>query len=138
MTEPVSTVGRRGVVAAPAFLDMLHDMLAELWGRAPDVDDQDRMMFELAVVEIAGNIVEHAAPRPVRCAVDLAVHDDRLEATFHDTGDDAGVDVAAASLPDAMAETGRGLAMVRAAVDEVRHERVADGNRWTLRKERAR
>lgn len=137
MTEPVSAVGRRGL-AAPECLDLVHDMLAELWAGAPDVDDGDRMLFELAVVEIAGNIVEHAGPRPVRCAVDLAVHADRLEATFHDTGDDAGVDVDAARLPDAMAEAGRGLAMVRAAVDEVRHERVAGGNRWSLRKERAR
>lgn len=137
MSEPVSAV-RGGGVAAPEFLETVHDLLARLWAGAPDVDDQDRMLFELAVVEIAGNVVEHARPRPVLCGVDLAVHGDRLEATLTDTGAEVDLDLSDADLPDDLAETGRGLPIVQAAVDELRHDHVDGGNRWYLRRTRAR
>lgn len=135
--RPLAEV-RRGGVAGPDCLEMVHEMLAELWTGAPDVDDADRMMFEIAVVEIAGNVVEHARPRPVRCELHLTVHDDALEATFCDSGQEADVDLADTGLPDPLAETGRGLAMVRATVDVLEHARVADSNRWYLRRTRTR
>ncbi len=129
--SPVCSVGRRGV-AGPGCLDLVHDMLAELWTGAPEVAEQDRTLFEIAVVEIAGNVVEHTRPRPVACELELAVYPDRLDAVFHDTGEDAAVDLSDTGLPDPLAETGRGLPMARAALDVLTHERRDGTNRWYL------
>ena len=41
-----------------------------------------------------------------------------------------------AALPDASAESGRGLALVGMVVDELRYEREGDRNRWTVRRGR--
>lgn len=136
-TSPVCAVRARGT-AGPECLDRVHDLLADLWRGAPDVGDEDRMLFEIAVVEIAGNVVEHAGPKPVDCQVELSVWADRLEATFHDTGDEAPVDLRDHGLPDELAETGRGLAMIRRAVDVLQYERVDDANRWHLLRVRTR
>ncbi len=135
-TNAVSTVTRRGV-AGPDCLDLVHDMLAELWTGAPDVAEQDRTLFEIAVVEIAGNLVEHGRPRPLSCELELAVFRDRLDAVFYDTGDDAHVDLSRTGLPDPLAETGRGLPMAQAALDVLEHEHRDGTNRWYLSRVRA-
>ena len=137
MSRPSAQVRRSGV-AGPDCLEMVHAMLSELWAGAPDVDEADRTMFEIAVVEIAGNVVEHTRPRPVGCDLVLSAHADALEATFHDDGVDADVDLSDTGLPDPLAETGRGLPMARAAVDVLEHTRVDGANRWYLRRERSR
>ena len=137
-TEPICAVGARGT-AGPDCLDRVHSLLEELWRGAPDVTDEDRMLFELAVVEVTGNIVEHAGPKPVSCALDLAVYPGHLEATFVDSGQPTGdLRLDEREMPDEMAETGRGLPMVRAVVDVLEQDRVDGTNRWFLRRVRTR
>jgi serine/threonine-protein kinase RsbW len=53
-----------------------------------------------------------------------------------DDGVPVPIDPSAARLPDALAESGRGLALVQMVVDDLRYERVADQNRWTVRRGR--
>jgi anti-sigma regulatory factor (Ser/Thr protein kinase) len=130
-TQPVRSVTRDGF-AGPDCVDGVHDLLAELWTGAPDVDERDRTLFEIAVVELVGNLVEHGRPRPLECGVTLAVYTDRLDAVLWDRGDDPDVDLDGAALPDPLAETGRGLPMARAALDVLTHERLDGTNRWHL------
>lgn len=134
---PICAVRAQGL-AVPDCLERVHVLLDDLWRGAPDVDEEDRMLFELAVVEVAGNIVEHAAPKPVVCEIELAVYDGHLEAVFHDSGAPTGDLDLDREMPDELAETGRGLAMVRAAVDVVEQSRADGANRWLLRRERTR
>ncbi|GAW50205.1 putative anti-sigma regulatory factor, serine/th reonine protein kinase [Nocardioides sp. PD653] len=44
----------------PDALELAHEELALLWDDAGPIAPTDRMRFELAVIEILGNIVEHA------------------------------------------------------------------------------
>jgi len=121
-------------VADDTLVDRVHAALDELLGRFPDLDDEDAMLFRLAVSEVATNVVEHALARePVRVSVELDVDADALSAVFIDTAEPALLDLGAVSMPGDDAESGRGLAIALATLDELVHE--ADrGNVWRLRR----
>ena len=46
--------------ADPETMDLVHAVLEQLWAVHDDVSDRDRGRFETAVMEILGNIIEHA------------------------------------------------------------------------------
>ena len=146
MTDPVTHPGRLelSAPAQPEILDLVHAMIAHLWETNASVVDHDRNRFETAVVEILGNIVEHAyelvhqAPPPPadearRFHVCLSATDVELLATFGDNGLPTQLDLEHVAMPDEFAESGRGLALAAAAVDEMAYERVGDRNHWRLR-----
>ena len=122
--------------AEPDCLERVHGLVDDLWERVPGLEPTERYRFETAVVEAAGNIVEHAVGA-VRLQVRLAAYHDAVEASFCDTGATAVLD-APSRLPDELAEQGRGLALAAAAVDEVAYERVGSTNRWRVLQRRRR
>jgi len=123
----------------PASLDEVSALLQRAWEQHPDVGDDDRMRFEIAVVEVAGNVVEHAAnPLPVDFELAVRVEVDRLEARFRDAGRRADVDLGAVTMPDALAESGRGVALALATADELTYWHDGAVNHWlVLRRRRA-
>ncbi|SBN63284.1 serine/threonine-protein kinase RsbW [Curtobacterium sp. 9128] len=138
MSGPAVGEHRLEFASPPDDVNAVHDFLAEVWGTEPSVGAEDRMAFELALVELASNVVEHAGGgHRVACSLALAVTGDGLEARLTDDGRPASVDPAAAVLPDGSAESGRGLALVGMVVDELRYEREGDRNRWTVRRGRS-
>ncbi|MFJ5698485.1 ATP-binding protein [Arthrobacter sp. NPDC093139] len=123
----------------PECLNKVHSLLAEMWTTSTDVSEVDRVMFETAVIEVAGNIVQHGAEAgSVNCNLILEVYPERLDAHFRDDGVTAHVDIGAAQMPEAFAETGRGLAMAKAAVDVLSYERRNGDNYWKLSRTRTR
>jgi serine/threonine-protein kinase RsbW len=119
-------------LAAPDSLSCLHDLLGRVGEDHPEVSADDLMLLETAVIEIAGNVVEHGRPPgQVRYVFELRVLPDRLEALLTDTGE-AVTGTAPAPMPDGSAETGRGLPLARAALDELDYDHGADGNRWRM------
>ena len=123
-------------IADAALIDRVHDALDELFRRTPGVDDEDAMLFRLAVSEVATNVVEHAQARePVHVTVELDADDAALSAVFIDTADPALIDLHGVSMPDEAAESGRGLAIALATLDELVHE-TERGNTWRLRRVR--
>jgi serine/threonine-protein kinase RsbW len=133
---------RLTVPARPASLDEIHDLVESLWAEQPGFPAADRLRFETAVVEVAGNIVTHAvAGRPGEPAVTieltLTADPDSATARFRDDGGAAHLDLAAAEMPDTMAESGRGLALTRALSDDLAYERAGPANIWTLTCRRA-
>jgi serine/threonine-protein kinase RsbW len=126
-------------LGVPASLDAVHALLHRAWGQHPDVAQDDRMRFEIAVVEVAGNVVEHAGdPEPVDFDLALRVGDDRLEARFRDAGKPVDIEVRTATMPDPLAESGRGVALALATVDELTYWHDGAANHWlVLRRRRA-
>ena len=110
-------------------VERVHDLVDELWVAVPDVEPMDRYRFETAVIEVAGNIVEHGGA-DVRLRLWLLVRPDRVEAQFRDTGRPVDLKSAQDRLPDPMAEHGRGIALARSAVEDVTYERTGSTNRW--------
>jgi len=127
------------VAAEPDALERVHALVHGLWQDARDVSADDRTSFEIAVAEVAADVVEHAAAgRRSEMRVRVVAYPDRVEAFFTDTGDEARVDLDSVSMPDGLAEDGRGLALARAAADELRSERDGAVNRWQVTRRRRR
>ena len=121
-------------VADDSFIDRVHDGLDELFRRTPGVGDEDAMLFRLAVSEVATNVVAHASSRePVRVTVELDADETSLSAVFSDTAEPALIDLDGVSMPGEDAESGRGLAIALATLDELIHE-TEYGNVWRLRR----
>jgi serine/threonine-protein kinase RsbW len=138
MADPAASL-TLSAPADPEAVDAVHDLLEQLFAGLPDLDARDRMRFELAVVEIVGNIVEHAftldgspAPSGRLVEVELRGSAERLEATLQDNGKPAEIDLSRITMPDADAESGRGLALAAHALDDLTFERRGGRNRWTL------
>lgn len=117
-------------------LERVHDLVDQLWVRVPDVEATDRYRFGTAVIEVAGNIVEHGGD-DVRLRLRLVARDSSVEAYFRDTGPEIVLDELTGELPEPLAEKGRGIALARAALDDVEYEREGEANLWRLRQRRA-
>jgi anti-sigma regulatory factor (Ser/Thr protein kinase) len=119
--------------AEPGSLEQVHALLQALWAEYNDVTPADRVLFETAVIEIAGNIAQHAPDGvSLQFTLNLWVRPDRVEAEFRDHGRHVDIDLGAIALPDDSAESGRGLAMARAAVDELQYRRDGSTNHWCI------
>jgi serine/threonine-protein kinase RsbW len=134
-TEP----GTKRVIgpAAPALIDEVLDALDALWSESPQVTAEDRTLFTLAVSEVVTNIVQHAdafAHAEISVDVALRVTADALLATIVDTAHPASIDWESVSMPDQDSESGRGLAIATAALDDFEHTGGGAGNTWVLRR----
>ena len=116
--------------ARPECLDRIHDLLAQLWQQHPEVSEGDRIMFTTAVLEVGNNILTHGTP--ITISVVVTADAGQLEAGLTDDGAAAPVNLKPAVLPGDLAESGRGLAIVQMAVDEVTHHYANGRNHWHL------
>lgn len=133
------TVSGRGhealLVAPPGDLGIVHGLLQTLWSHAPGVAARDRLCFETALLELAGNVLEHADDGGgLTCSVHVELCEGRLQALLQDTGRPGDVDLAPGGMPDPLAERGRGIPLIRALVDDLAYERDGDVNRWRISK----
>jgi serine/threonine-protein kinase RsbW len=122
--------------AKPEAIDAVHVQLDSLWEDAAFVPEIDRMTFATAVVEAACNVVQHAVPEsavPVDLGVDICIREESLRAKVSAFGA-AHPDIANADpdMPDQDAESGRGLALIRALVTTVTFLRQDGTNTWVL------
>jgi serine/threonine-protein kinase RsbW len=126
--------------AEPESLDQVQDALEQVWSGEPSVTMVDRIRFETAVVEIVGNVVEHAYQLDTTSGHDpgralevrFRLTDALLEAEVSDNGLPVAIDLGAVTMPDEDAESGRGLALALATVDDLSYERSDGRNRWVL------
>ena len=128
---PDVTVVRTGI-ATLDFVEGLHDALSELAAGAPHIAELDHSLFSLAVIEIATNIAVHG-PRgdeDISLSVELSAGEE-LRATLRDNAAPFPFDPTAQTMVDALAESGRGLAIAAAVCDELSVERRG-GNVWRL------
>lgn len=121
----------------PGVLDDLHLLLGRAWERCPDVAGPDRTAVELAVAEIAANVVEHtrAAGHVLEIVAEVDVRAGEVVVELHDTGRPVPVDLADVALPDPLAERGRGLAMAQMVAD-VAYAREDGRNHWRIARHR--
>jgi serine/threonine-protein kinase RsbW len=91
--------------------------------------------LKLAVTEVCGNAVQHAvtdAPGVVRVVYEVDA--DAVEVSVEDEGSGAGFpEIDETALMDGPVESGMGLAIVRAVMDEVAIESLASGNGTVVR-----
>ena len=125
----------------PESLELVHDLLEQVWESEAGIELMERIRFETALIEVASNIIEHSKPAdsdPIRFRLELECSPERLYAEFHDNAKPAGIDLSAAPPPeelsslDNISSTGRGLALAKVALDEFSYAKLNPGNKWTL------
>ena len=122
-------------LAVPDDMELLHVLLERVSTEHPHVPASDVMMFETAVMELANNVVEHGRPvGQVAWHFRLDVSTDSLTARLADSGEEyAGWDADAThTMPGEMAESGRGLPLASAVLDELDYRREGSSNVWTM------
>src|SRR3954465_9595262 len=95
--------------AEPTSIQRVHDLFADFWDQCGPVTLHDRIRFETATMEIANNIAEHGETDLFTRT--LASGAGVLEALFQDSGPPLRFDPTTRSMPNEMAESGRGLAL---------------------------
>jgi serine/threonine-protein kinase RsbW len=120
-------------LAVPESLDQLHLLLDAVRRDHPELEPDDLMMFETAIIEVHGNVVQHGRPEgQVVYVFELAVLPDRLEGFLATTGEAAPDLSHVTELVDELAESGRGMWLARAALDDLAYARSGDRNTWRM------
>lgn len=122
------------LIVPPNDVDEVHDSVDDLWHRNADLGTNERMRFETALLELAGNVIEHAEGNErLLCQLTLRRTSTVLEAVLSDSGAEVQVPFRVEMPdPDEMAESGRGIAMIELLMDDFSYERDSEGNRWRL------
>jgi serine/threonine-protein kinase RsbW len=116
----------------PADIDTVHDMLADAWAALPTLEAPDRIRFETAFIELASNIMRHADNGAgVSCTLRIEHTGERIEATLLDNGKPGNVTLNAA-MPDDFSESGYGIPLVQALVDDLEYHYDGARNRWRI------
>jgi serine/threonine-protein kinase RsbW len=119
-------------IAVPETLHLLHELLARVAQEHPGLAEDDLMLFETAVIEIAGNVVEHGEPQgEVIWSFRLHVLPDRLEAHLVDAGQEVRR-AEPSEEPDQWDENGRGMLVAQAALDDLTYRREDGQNLWRM------
>ena len=122
--------------AVLGFVDTVHDLLDRNLPLAPEIGPEDKMPFELAVVEVVTNAVQHASggtSAVVELDFELQIHPDLLLARLYEIGASPfDLPPAGEPMPGQGAESGRGLAMARQLLSTISCERSDRSNLWTL------
>jgi anti-sigma regulatory factor (Ser/Thr protein kinase) len=119
----------------PRLLSVVRSAVSDLAAVSGFKDDQCRAIA-LAVDEALCNVIRHAYKNRCDQEIELScqAHSDCLEFTFFDRGEPADLSRVCAQPLDDVSLSGRGTHLIRQIMDEVRYERMADGNRLRLKK----
>ena len=121
--------------AGTAALDQIEHVLGELWAQHPHVPHDVRVRLGIAVGEIAANIIEHATKgldRLVELQMWAHVRDADVLVTFADDGIPTPIHLPRPEMPPELAESGRGLPLAHAVLNDLTYHRADEVNHWTL------
>lgn len=121
-------------MAVPEGLRALRALVERADTAHPEIRSDAFMELETAAIEVAGNVVEHGRPPgKIRWSFTLRVAPEHVEGVLSDDGQKYEGDLTAV-MPDPMAESGRGLALAQAVLDEFSHTHNGERNVWTMRR----
>ena len=125
------------VPAEPDGLEHLHDLVDRARGEWPGVQSGDFDALEMAIIELAGNVAQHARPSgTTEMTLTLAISDAVLHAVLIDVGRRFEVDLDATELPDELDESGRGIVLARMTLDELDYDHTDGINTWRMTRRR--
>jgi len=132
-------MSERRVVEFAATIESIDVVQAEFnawWLTLGEDRPEKRFALEIAVVEIATNIVEHThraeGTTGRRYQLTLDADASAFTAVFSDNGMPVDIDLSTVTMADVDDESGRGLALAIAALDSLDYKRENGRNIWTL------
>lgn len=136
MSEPSKPEATRHTLllqAPPDNVDAVHTLLETVWAHDVLVSLADRVRFETALIELASNVLQHTdTGSGVTCYLWLEISAEQIVATLRDSGADGVGQLPDSGMPDELAESGRGLPLIHALVDELDYQRDGDMNEWRI------
>ena len=118
----------------PGDVNAVHSLLEAVWADLPDIPMMERFKFETALLELASNVVKHAdGGFGLWCTLEIDADPERIEATVVDDGEPSDVHVLVPrDMPDELSESGRGIALIQALVDDIAYSHDGKTNRWRI------
>ncbi len=117
----------------PDDINFVHSLLETVWKSAPNISEPDQIRFETALIELASNVIQHAdSGSGVSCTLTIETFTNRIEAVLRDTGEPGNVQLEGRTMPKDHAESGRGIPLIQALVDEFSYEREGNLNIWRI------
>lgn len=128
-----ATVHTTTMSAPPDDVNVVHDLLERVWADSPSISMEDRFSFETALIELAANVIRHAdGGSGVSCILAIRTASDSISATLVDSGIAGDIDLGWRDMPDELEESGRGIALIKALVDDLHYDIKDDLNRWRI------
>jgi serine/threonine-protein kinase RsbW len=121
------------ILSPPDDITTVHQWVRSVWDRSPEIGEEERYRFELALVELATNVIRHADPGTgVECTLTIETLPHELRATLSDTGVSGDIQLVDREMPDPSAESGRGIPIIQALVDELSFDHSDGLNHWHI------
>jgi serine/threonine-protein kinase RsbW len=117
----------------PGNVNLVHMLLDAVWASAPDIPVEERLRFETALIELAANVIKHSTSSTgVSCLLSVSTASGHLEAVLSDTADPGHVELVGRVMPDDLSESGRGIPLIQALVDELEYSHDGSHNQWRI------
>lgn len=126
---------RRHLSVPPDDVNAVHELLRSIWTENPHIPLRDQLSFETAIIELVANIILYTvAASGVTCEVIIETSESRIEAIISDNGELAVLELDEHIMPDEFSESGRGIPLMRALVDELSFDTSENKNIWRMSK----
>lgn len=126
---------RRHLSVPPDDVNAVHEFLSIIWAENPHISSRDQFSFETAIVELVANIISYSeATSGVTCEVVIETSEGQIDATISDNGELVELELDEHIMPDELSESGRGIPLMRALVDEFSFDTSDNRNTWRLLK----
>jgi len=129
------TIYRRQLSIPQDDVNVVHAFLQDIWEKSPHVSIRDRHSIETAIIEIVANIILYSvATSGITCEIVIEIGAESIKATISDNGDLADLVIDEHIMPDEFSESGRGISLIRALVDELEYDNSNGKNTWCISK----
>lgn len=126
---------QRELSIPPNDISIVHQFLEGIWQENPHLVPRDRYSIETAIIELTSNIVLYAtATTGIKCKIVIEIDNKDIRVTVTDSGDLADLEIDEHIMPDEFSESGRGIPLIRALVDEFSYENLNKENTWKISK----
>lgn len=126
---------RKELSIPPDDISNVHKFLTEVWDENPHLSNRDRNSIETAVIELTSNIILYSnGTNGIKCQILVEIDKEGIQATITDNGDLADLEIDEHIMPDEFSESGRGIPLIRALVDEFSYENLNKENTWKISK----
>ena len=117
----------------PGDVNLVHELLAAVRENSPEVPIEERYRSEAALIESASNVMRYAtSSNGVSCTDRAQSTKGQLVAELRDTAHPEDVRLVARVMPDDLAESGRGIPLSQALVDEWEYSQDDGYNLWRI------